>query len=199
MKIFIVGKHASGKHEALECCENNGIRVGREFCNIESAPENIYIDPKYLKYTMDDISNIFEMKSYMCMGGIEEDGVIDSYMYHRGISFYTYDNSDVMVLTPAQLENLNMELIKDDVLFVWMDCTQGNRIRRHAEQARKYSFTEQEEIEDRHSLDFVKTLYGFPNSHVLYFTNEEPERVATIINAIVKHPELADMFIENYK
>lgn len=199
MKVFIVGKHASGKHEALQCCEDQGVRVGREFSNIENHDEKIYMDPKYLQYSTEDISNIFEQKSYISMHGIEESGVINSYVYQRGISFYTYDESDVMVLTPSQLENINKGIIKDHVVFVWLDCTLSTRIRRHAEEDRSYSFKEQEEIEERHGLDFVKTLYNFPNSDVLYFTNEDPARVGTIISAIIKHPDLLQSFIENYK
>ncbi len=198
MKVFIVGKHASGKHAALQVCEDQGVKVGREFSNLDKPQPQIYMDAKYQHYGIDDINNIFEMGSYICVGGIEEDGVIDAYMYHRGISFYTYDNADVMVLTPSQLENLNRKAIKDNVLFIWLDCTQDNRIRRHASDGRSYSFVEQEDIEDRHGLDFVKTLYNFPNSNVLYFTNEEPERVGTIISTIIKHPDVLPNFIENF-
>lgn len=198
MKVFIVGKHASGKHATLQCCEDQGVRVGREFSNLPEPQPQIYIDPKYNHYSADDISKIFEMNSYICMSGIEEDGVLDAYMFHRGISFYTYDNSDVMVITPTQLENLNKKAIRDRILFVWLDCTQDNRIRRHAEENRSYSFTEQEDIEERHGIDFVKTLYNFPDSDVLYFTNEEPERIGTIISTIVKHPDVLPNFIENF-
>lgn len=199
MKVFIVGKHASGKHEALQVCEEQGVVVGREFSNIEAPDPRIYMDPRYNQYSVDDISNIFEMKSYICMHGVEESGVIDSYMIQRGISFYTYDQSDVMVLTPQQLENINKPILKDKILFVWMDSTQTARIRRHAEENRKYSFSEQEEIENRYSVDFVKTLYNFPNSQVLYFNNEDPARVGTIISSIIKHPDLLDNFVNNYR
>lgn len=198
MKIFIVGKHSSGKHQALEVCAQQGVRVGREFSNIPQAPSQVYMDPKYQLYTADDIEKIFEMGAYICVTGIEEDGVMDGYMYHRGLSYYTFDNSDVMVLTPSQFENLNSKAINEKVIFVWLDNTQDNRIRRHAQENRKYTFKEQEEIEERHEIDFVKNLYGFPNSSVIYFTNEDPDRVGTIISAIVKHPDLVEDFIKNF-
>lgn len=198
MKIIIVGKHASGKHEVLDQCEELGIKVGREFSNLLEPLPQIYMDGKYQQYSSDDISNIFEMGSYVCMTGIEECGVIDGYIYHRGISFYTFDNSDVIILTPSQFENINQKIINDHVVFVWLDNTLDNRIRRHAEEARSYSFTELEDIEDRHGIDFVKNLYNFPNSDVLYFTNEVPERVATIISTIVKHPDVLPNFVKNF-
>jgi hypothetical protein len=103
-----------------------------------------------------------------------------------------------MVLSPGQLENLNRKLIQDRVLFVWMDNTLSTRIRRHAEEGRLYSFAEEEEIESRPGADFVKLLYSFPNSDVLYFTNEDPARVGTIISAIVKYPDLLKSFIDNF-
>lgn len=197
MKIFIVGKHASGKHEALQCCEDQGVRVGREFTSMVPTP-GVYMDKKAQIYGIDDINNIFEMQAYICLTGIEESGIVDSYVHHRGISHHTYDNSDVMVLTPTQLEGLNKKLIRDRVLFVWLDNTQDNRIRRHAEEQRDYSFIEQDDIEDRHGFDFVKCLYNFPNSDVLYFTNEDPARIGTIITSIIQHPDILPNFIKTF-
>jgi hypothetical protein len=198
MKVFIVGKHASGKHEALDCCEELGITVGREFSNIPSKNPAVYLDSKYNKYAIDDVNRIFELGAYICIGGVEESHVIDSYTYYHGIDQHVYDNSAVMILTPTQLENINRKPINEDVVFVWMDNTLDNRIRRHASEGRTYSFAEEEEIESRAGIDFVKLLYNFPKSSVIYFTNEEPDRVATIINAIIKHPDLLESFVKNF-
>lgn len=197
MKVFIVGKHASGKHEVLKTCKELGIVVGHEFTSMMPHPQ-VYMDPEAEQYSQDDITNIFEMQAYICISGIEETGIIDSYAHHRGISHHTYDNSDVLVLTLTQFESLNKNLIKDRVLFVWLDNTQDNRIRRHAEEQRTYSFIEQDEIEALHGSDFVKQLYNYPNSDVIYFTNEEPERVGTIIASIIKHPDLLPHFIKTF-
>lgn len=197
MKVFIVGKHASGKHEALRTCESMGVKVGHEFTSMPLNPL-IYMDPNAEIYSQKDVADIFELQAYICISGIEETGIVDSYAHHRGISHHTYDNADVMVLTPTQLEGLNKKLIKDRVLFVWMDNTQDNRIRRHAEERRGYEFMEQDEIESRYESDFVKCLYNYPNSDVLYFTNEDPERVGTIIAALVEHPNLVPKFLKTF-
>lgn len=197
MKVFIVGKHASGKHDVLKTCEEQGVTVGHEFTSLTTFPR-IYMDQNAEHYSQDDINKVFEMQAYICISGIEETGIVDSYAHHRGISHHTYDNSDVMVLTPTQLESLNRKLIRDYVLFVWLDNTQDNRIRRHAEEERSYSFIEQDEIESRHLTDFVKTLYNYPNSDVLYFTNEEPERIGTIISTIIKHQDVLPNFIKTF-
>ena len=44
----------------------------------------------------------------------------------------------------------------------------------------------------------VKFLYGLENSHIIYFNNEEPSRVATIIYSIIKHPDLFKLYEKNF-
>lgn len=198
MKFFIVGKQGSGKHEVLDLLDEMNIRVGREFSNLPAYNEQIYMDPKYEQYSSNDISDIFEQNSYIYIGGIDENCVLDGYSYYRGLSHYTYDNSDVMLLTPKSLETLNRKNIRDHVVFVWMDNTRDNRIHRYVEQGRKYPFMDVEKIESQYDNDFVKNIYGFKNSSILYFTNEDPCRVAAIVAAIVKHPDLKDVFVDNF-
>lgn len=198
MKFIIIGKQGSGKHKILDILAARGVKVGREFSNLPERPEQVYIDPRYEYYPMEDIHQIFETKSYLFLSGLEESGVKDSYIYYRGISHYTYDQSDVLAISTTQLDLLDKSLMDEPVVFVWLDNTRDFRIRTHAEENRTYSFVEQEEIESRSDVDFVKNLYAFPKSSVLYFTNEVPERVATILYALIQHPDLVDSFIENF-
>lgn len=198
MKFIIVGLHGSGKLAALNECEDLGCKVGREFSNLPTAYEKINIDPQYDVYSGEDITSIFETNAYLCLNGIEETGVIDGYSYYRGISQYTFDNSDVIMMTPIQVESLNLPNNYDHIVWVWLDNKRDSRIRRHAEENRKYDFVEQEMIESHHTQSFVKTIYNIKNSSVLYFSEELPERVATIITAINKHPELLEIFEKNY-
>ena len=196
MKIFVVGKQCSGKTEILNECEELGLRVGREFCNIKSSA--LHIDPKYERYTMDDISKIFENNAYICISGINESGVLDGYMGYRGISLYTFDNSDVMALHPNQVCELNKQAITDDVLFIWMDDNRDRRIHRYAENKYVYNFIEVEENESQFDADFVKVIYNLPHSTLIYFNNEDPSRVAAIIYAIRNHPDLIDIFVNRF-
>lgn len=198
MKYIIVGKQGCGKSAILDQLRRMGVKVGREFSNLPSKMDNVYIDPKYEYYTTEDINNIFETKSYIYLNGIEASNVKDSYIYYRGLSHYTYDHSDVVSISPVQLDQLNKNLMIEPVVFVWLDNRRDSRISRHAGEGRTHSFVEQEEIESRTDVDFVKSMYNFPNSRVIYFTNEVPERVATIIAALVKHPDLVDSFVENF-
>lgn len=196
MKIFVIGRQCSGKTDILNECEELGMSVGREFCNLDSP--NLHIDPKYEKYSMDDINKIFENNAYVCISGVDEKGILDGYMGYRGISSYTYDNSEVMLLHPQQVCSLNMGAIKDDVLFVWVDNNRDNRIHKYAEHNYKYDFVELEDVESQCDSDFIKTVYNFPNSKILYFNNEDPGRVAAIIYALSKHQDLVDVFASKF-
>lgn len=198
MKFFIVGKHGSGKLEALNIIESLGAKVAREFSNLESPQPNIYIDPNFLRYQQDDIEAIFNNKSYLSLSPLEECGVLDGYKYYRGIDFYNYDLADAMILSPRQLSTINKNVLNTKTVFVWMDNNRDSRIHRHAQDDRSYDFLEIEKLESSYDADFVKTIYNFPNSHILYFNNECPERVASVVYSIIKHPDLLDIFIKYY-
>lgn len=200
MKIFIVGKHASGKKEILDLIEENNIKVGRECSNLpdDPIPSTAYIDSKYERYSFDDMDNISKQDSYIYLTGFEEKGIIDGYMYYKGLSFWTYDNAQVFSISPQYLQHINRKNINDHIVFIWLDNTRNNRIHRHVSEERTYSFRELEEIESRYDSDFVKNLYNFPNSSIIYFTDEVPERVATIVTVLAKHPELKDLFTDNF-
>ena len=198
MKFFIVGKHSSGKLETLNLLEELGVKVAREFSNLEQYHPNIYIDKKYLKYSQDDIETIFNNRSFISMSPLEENNILDGYKYYRGIDFYNYDLADAMVLNPRQVTFINKNMLNKKTIFVWMDNNRDSRIHNHVQENRSYDFIEIEKLETPYDSDFVKTIYNLPNSHILYFNNECPERVASIIYSIIKHPDLLDIFTKYY-
>ena len=69
---------------------------------------------------------------------------------------------------------------------------------RYRKERREYNFSNRENIEKRDVASFVKTMYSFNNSKLLYFVGEEPGRVAAIIYSLIKHPELMDIYTEYY-
>lgn len=198
MKFFIVGRQCSNKSAVTELCADMGMRAGHEFTNLPRAEEKMYIDPQYELLTQSDIKTMFECSGYLCVSGISQFGILDSFAYHRGISFYEYDNSDVLALTPSQVCKLNSNIVNDDIVWVWMDNTYPNRLRVHTEEHRKYSFHDVEVDEEQYLTDFAKYIYNFKNSSVLYFLNEVPERVATIIYSIYKHSDLLPLYTKNF-
>ena len=79
-----------------------------------------------------------------------------------------------------------------------MDNDKEDRILKYRREKRTYNFSNREEIE-KNDLDFfVKTLYNYNNSSLIYFVKEDPCRVATIIYSIIKHPDLMDVFVKNF-
>ena len=123
---------------------------------------------------------------------------VNSYKYFEGLTKYEFDNNDVFALSPDQLLHISPNAIKDDICFVWMDNDKEDRILKYRKEKRTYNFSNREEIE-KNDLDFfVKTLYNYNNSSLIYFVREDPCRVATVIYSIIKHPDLMDVFVKNF-
>lgn len=197
MKFFIVGKHASGKHEVLDILEDLGVSVGRQFSNVPVYNPRIYMDSKCNQYSELDIERIFEQNSYIYIHGCEESGILDASAYQFGLSLYTLDNSDAVVLTPTEFLSANDRVYKDSVI-IWLDNTPSNRLTRHTQERRAYSFIEREQTESIADSDFCKGVYNADSLGVLYFNNEDPGRVASVIYSILKYPDLLNIFINNY-
>lgn len=197
MKYFIVGLHASGKNEAIDILRDNGVKVGNLFTNLESPNEKVYNYNRYDYYPRQDINTVFENDAYLFIQELNPHQYSDE-PYYEGISKYTFDENDVFVISPDQLIGINQNSIKEPVCFVWMDSTKSQRISRYKEERRQYNFMERDEIEKRDIDSFVKTLYSFKNSEVMYFYNEQPQRVATIIETVIKHPDTLESFVKNF-
>lgn len=199
MKYIIIGMHCSGKQEIADILENNGIKCGKLFTNIENT-SNIYNGLNYEQYSTKDINEIFENNAYIFLQEYTFDNDISfvNTKYYEGLSLYSFENNEVFVMSPDQLFAINPASIKEEVTFIWLDNIKKDRLNKYYAEKRSYSFSARESIELKDSTSFVKFLYGFNNSHVLYFTNEDPARVAAIIYSVVKHPDLLPMFIETF-
>ena len=201
MKYIIIGMHSSGKQEVADILENNGIKCGRLFTNLDnpSAP-HIYNGSNYEQYTTKDVNEIFENNAYVFIQEFPFGDDINyvACKYYEGLSLYEFENNDVFVISPDQLFVINPTSIKDDVTFIWMDNAKKDRLNRYHTEKRTYSFYNREEIENRNSNAFVKFLYGFDKSKVLYFTNEDPMRVAAIIYSAIAYPDLLNIYTDAF-
>jgi hypothetical protein len=201
MKYFIIGLHSSGKQEVADILENLGINCGRLFTNLdESYRTNIYNGSNYELYTFQDINSVFENNAYIFMQEFPLGDNINvcAYKFYEGLSTYEFETNDVFVISPDQIFSINPTSIKDDVCFIWMDNTKANRINRYYAERRSYSFANRDDIEKKDSSSFVKLLYSFDRSRVLYFTDEDPNRVAAVIYSLIKHPDLMDVYTESF-
>ena len=201
MKYIIIGMHSSGKQEVADILENNGVKCGRLFTNLDNpTTSDIYNGTNYEQYTTKDINSIFENNAYIFFHEFPfgDDLNLSSLKYYEGLSLYEFENNDVFVMSPDQLFSISPSSVKDNVCFVWLDNTKKERLNRYYVEKRTYSFSNREEIESKDSSSFVKLLYGFEKSRVLYFTNEDPNRVAAIVYSAIKYPELLDIYTEAF-
>jgi hypothetical protein len=79
-----------------------------------------------------------------------------------------------------------------------MDNPKKDRLNRFYTENRSYNFYGRDEIELKDSNSFVKFLYGFDKSKVIYFTSEDPARVAAIIYSMIKYPDLLPIYTEAF-
>jgi hypothetical protein len=202
MKYIIIGMHCSGKQEVVDILENNGIKCGRLFTNLDNltAPY-VYNSSNYEQYTLKDVNEVFENNAYIFMQEFpfgDDVPVVPAIKYYEGLSLYEFENNDVFIMSPDQLFAISPTSIKDDVTFIWMDNTKKERLNRYRTERRSYNFYSRENIELKDANSFVKFLYGFDNTNVLYFTSEEPGRIAAIIYSMVKHPDLIPVYTETF-
>ena len=198
MKFLIVGLHSSGKQEVLDTLTEMGVKCGRLFSNLDNPSPEIYNSFNYDIFTTKEVNEIFENNAYIFINELDRASNVNSYKYFEGLTKYEFDNNDVFALSPDQLLHISPNAIKDDICFVWMDNDKEYRILKYRKEKRTYNFSNREEIE-KNDLDFfVKTLYNYNNSSLIYFVKEDPCRVATIIYSIIKHPDLMDVFVKNF-
>ena len=199
MKFFIVGPHASGKQEIIDFLEKHDIKCGRIFSDIEEPSDSLYNSYNYELYTRNDVNGVFENNAYLFIQEVPTEVLsLNSYRNYEGLSLFSFDQNDVFSLSPDQFVGIIQKMINEPVCIIWLDNTKGNRINRYKTEKRSYNFTFRDKVEKYDMGVFVKSIYSFNNSKLLYFTNEEPCRVATIIYTLIKHPELIDIYSQNF-
>jgi hypothetical protein len=201
MKYIIIGMHSSGKQEVADILEQMGISCGRLFTNMDCPSSKIYNGLNYELYTTRDVLEIFENNAYIFIQEfpeIESLYVSNNNTWYEGLTKYEFDNNEVFILSPDQLMAISPTSIKEDICFVWMDNPKQARLNRYYSEKRSYSFSARENIEKGDASSFVSLLYDFNKSKVLYFTNEEPCRIAAIIYSLIKHPDLLPVYTESF-
>ena len=199
MKFLIVGLHSSGKQEVLDTLTEMGVKCGRLFSNLDNPSPEIYNSFNYDIFTTKEVNEIFENNAYIFINELDRASNVNSYKYFEGLTKYEFDNNDVFALSPDQILAVSpMALKGEEICFIWLDNTRANRKSRHYNEKRTYNFTNRDNIERDGIQSLVKFLYGFERSHVIYFNNEEPSRVSTIIYSIIKHPDLFKLYEKNF-
>ena len=173
MKIIVVGMHSSGKQDLFEQLMSKGLKCGKLFSNKDIN------DIRYDFYSDRDINELFENRAYMF---IKE---INGYTRNsfEGLSLYEYDNNDIFVLSPDQFSAISTQLFTEDICLFWLDDSKTQRKLRYEDEKRTYDFNQIEEFERAGLDEFINTIYNDKLFHVIYFNNEDIDRVGTIIYA----------------
>lgn len=197
MKYIITGLHASGKQHVVDILKSLNIKCGKQFTSNQYPDEKYYVIENHV-YDINEVNKIFENNAYIFLH--EYPGMQYSSIKHFiGLSKYEFENNDVFIMSPDQILKIIPNTIKEPVCFIWMDNTKNNRRTRFIEENRTYDFNDRENVEKQDISSFVKTIYGFNNnSNVLYFTNEEPERIAAIIYSLITYPNLFELYKKSF-
>lgn len=194
MKYIIVGLHCTGKMKIAKILRDNDISVGSLMTNADISSE-LSQHNLYKQYPIDDMNLTFENNAYIFFKDLN-DNMMNEY---ECLSSFEFDNNDVFILSPHHLNAIpKTKISKDKICFIWLDNNTSNREMTHIDENRKYSFHERERFESKDIHDFVEKIYTIPNSEMIYFWNEEPARVATIIELMIRHPECRDKIIQNF-
>lgn len=201
MKFIIIGMHASGKHEIAHILEDLGMKYGRLFSsvpNVKNFNSPIYAKTEFEQYNVTDINEVFENNAYIFIQE-QPDNVINvsAHKYFQGLSKYTYDNNDVFIMSPDQFMSISVNNLPKDAIYIWLDNTKTNRYNRFKSEKRDYIYNEREQLEKNDIKDFVKTLYAVSKGNLIYFTNEVPGRIASIIYSMYKYNDLLSLY-KNY-
>ena len=163
------------------------IKVGQTFRSIDTVGNQYSLSTTV--YDVKEINDLFENQAYLFI----KESVNKANRYYEGISFYEYQNNDVFVMTPDQFNTVAR--FDENVVFVWLDNNSVQRRNRYRSEKRKYDFNRQEQIEQEYIQDFTDRIC---DNAILYFNNEDPDRVATIIYSVIKHPDLLDAYLKAF-
>lgn len=190
MKYLIIGRQGCGLPEVVEEAEQMGLSIGHIFRSISEIDPRSYTLSKII-YDYSDIENIEETNSYIF---IQECFQREKFL--EGLSFYEYDRNDVIYMGIDHIVKIPQKIWdKMDVTIIWLDNTSDFRFNYMVENKYTHDFQIQEDNESFNIQGFIDRVYD--KQHI-YFFNEDPRRVATILYSIVKHPDLLDIYIKNF-
>ena len=186
-KFIIIGFNGSGKMSVAETLRKMNVKVGRIFRSMDTIGNQYSLST--VVYDVKEINDLFENQAYIFI----KESVNKANRYYEGLSFYEYQNNDVFIMTPDQFNTVSR--FDENVIFVWLDNNTIQRRNRHRTEKRKYDFVKQDKIEREFIQDFTDRI---GDNAILYFNNEEPERVATIIYSVIKYPDLLDVYLKAF-
>lgn len=194
MKVIITGLHSSGKNELWTKLKEEGYNCGQLFSNMEN---NTYNSNNYMFYDDNTIHEIFENRAYTYIKQVYTKDTLTT--FYEGLSKYDFDNNDIFVFPMNMIAEMNIIDPANELLIIWIDDIASRRFERYKQERRKYNFDDLEAAEYKYANDFSDRIYGLKNTHILYFTNEELDRIKTIVKTYINYPEMREEIIKNFK
>jgi len=199
MKIWIVGAQGTEKLKIAKLLEKEKeFKIGRLFTSLDESYKNtLYHADIYNFYSKDDVQSIFENDAYVFlnnMQGVQSDAAYD------GLDLNEYDGNNVFVMSIGQFISINTKFISKDDLIVWCDGGRNWRMNNLAEDSNIREVKKYEQEEKSLRSTFFTSMIGFQSSlkNVIYFLEEDPARVKTIIKTIYNNPKLKAEFVKNF-
>lgn len=204
MKIWIVGAQGTGKLELAKLLDSTekDLKVGKLFTNLPQDSEeskSLYHHDLYNFYTREDVSEIFENNAYILLNSL----TCEYADYYEGLDLNEYDSNNVFVISLNQFTLINNKYISKDDLVVWLDGNYvwrlGN-IENSIENGMEYDYLTKEAEERSTYESFYSNIMSISGSgkNVLYFYNELPERVSTIVKTLYNNPKLKKDFCREF-
>lgn len=193
MKFIIIGRHCTGKMRVAKILAEHGVRVGHLLTNAELTSDIIQHNI-YNHHSTSDMNSIFENDAYIFFKDLTGDMMNE----YECLSKFDFENNDVFILSPQHINMTPKCDFGSKICFIWLDSTLSVREMTHRDECRKYSFKTRELVEARDTMDFVDKIYNMPNSEMLYFWNEDPQRVATIIEVMLEYPDTIGKFAKTF-
>lgn len=190
MKVWIVGPQGTCKNDIISLLEDDKLKVGKLFTN--EKPENMQCcSNRYLYYDNETLKSIFENNAYVFMND-----VIGKFGVQEGLGFDEYDSKDIFVLSIDHFISLNSKYISKNDLVVWLDGTKNWRM---SNINKCYDYMSREKIENSCYEQFGEMISSLSNyKNVIYFYEELPERVKTIVKIIYNNPKLKSEFVKYF-
>ena len=201
MKIWLVGPQGTCKRDIYRLLAKNGFRCGKLFTNatLDDVKYNKYL---YKYFPTETINDMFENGSnlFVCSCGEDQENI------YTGLDFCEYDDNDVFVLTPEQFVGISRQQYLKDGLVVWLDggwVWRKNNIsydEYRTPDDPTYNYNDVERIESSFARHFYRAMTELAATakNVLYFHEENPTRVKTIIKTIALNPKLKSEFIREF-
>lgn len=200
MKIWIVGPQGCLKRDIYRALQEDKFNVGKLFTTLPDG-DITYNRYLYKTYPQSVVNEMFENGQNIFVFEDRKSGVF------TGLDFAEYDSHDVFVLTPGQFLSINTDqYIGSDSLVVWLDGSlqwRKNNVRYDdtvLPDDTTYNFNDVEADERIYyrSMFFAMTDLSKTRKNVIYFNEEEPLRVKTIIKTLAYNPKLRTDIIRGF-